>query len=174
MKNYSLCNIKGSWRFMLTHGAYNFVMVEITYQLSNFNRASVEVWKWIEYSIPHFTGCYKTSSIRRTCWSLRCSWNMAVHIHLTTPKQRTFHVSLCGTGLNCSPVGGIILQTFSTNRTQIITLHTLIWLQGYNLTIKYVCTESWNTMPKYYHYIYFADLIVHALLLQERRKRFKT
>ena len=36
-----------------------------------------------------------------------------VYIRLTIPKQHTFHVSLSGMRLNCSPVGGIVMSTIS-------------------------------------------------------------
>ena len=42
-----------------------------------------------------------------------------VHIHLTIPKQRTFHVSLSGIGLNCSPTGGIFMSTISSSGDSI-------------------------------------------------------
>ena len=41
--------------------------------------------------------------------------SVTVRIHLTTSKQRTFHVSLSGIGLSCSPVGGIVMSTVSNN-----------------------------------------------------------
>ena len=44
---------------------------------------------------------------------------MKVHIHLTTPKQRTFHVSLSGMGLNCSPIRGVVMSTISSNGKSI-------------------------------------------------------
>ena len=41
--------------------------------------------------------------------------SMMVRIHLTRPKHRTFHLSLSGVGLNCSPIGGIVMSTVSNN-----------------------------------------------------------
>ena len=42
-----------------------------------------------------------------------------VNIQLTTSKQRTFHVSLTGIGLHCSPAGGIAMSTISNNGDSI-------------------------------------------------------
>ena len=41
--------------------------------------------------------------------------SLIVRIHLTRPKHRTFHVSLSGVALNCSPIGGIAMSTVSSD-----------------------------------------------------------
>ena len=45
--------------------------------------------------------------------------SVALQINLTSPRQRNFHVSLSGVGLNCSPVGGIVMSTISSNEDLI-------------------------------------------------------
>ena len=68
--------------------------------------------------------CYRVpdihiSSVNLTeCLSLHTSGNhrsVRVHIHLTIARKRTFRVSLSGTGLNCSPGGGMAMSTTSVN-----------------------------------------------------------
>ena len=54
------------------------------------------------------TGCMSLNSSGR-------DQSMMVRIHLTRPKHRTFHLSLSGVGLNCSPIGGIAMSTVSNN-----------------------------------------------------------
>ena len=40
---------------------------EITYPFLNFYDATVEIWEWMSYFIPHFTG----DVIIYPCWDLR-------------------------------------------------------------------------------------------------------
>ena len=52
------------------------------------------------------------------CMSMNSSGSassVTVRIHLTTTKQKIFHVSLSGIGLNCSPAGGVVMMTVSNN-----------------------------------------------------------
>ena len=44
---------------------------------------------------------------------------VALQINLTSPRQRSFHVSLSGVGINCSPVGRIVMSTISSNEDLI-------------------------------------------------------
>ena len=45
--------------------------------------------------------------------------SVTMHMHFTIPKQRTFHVLLSGLGLNCSPIGGIVMSTSSSDGVSI-------------------------------------------------------
>ena len=67
------------------------------------------------YPLPDL---YISSRNLTGCISMNSSGNhssVAVRIHPRTPKQRTFHVSLSGIGLNCSLAGGIVMSTVSNN-----------------------------------------------------------
>ena len=56
------------------------------------------------------------------CMSLNSNGSgrsVKVHINLIVAKQRSFRVSLSGMGLNCSPIGGILMSTISRNGNAI-------------------------------------------------------
>ena len=63
-------------------------------------------------SSKNLTGCLSMSS-------KGSDPSVTVRIDLAIPKQRTFHISLSGIRLNCSPVGGIVLSTISNNGDSI-------------------------------------------------------
>ena len=78
------------------------------------------------------------------CMSLNTRGNdksITVRIHLTSPKQRAFRVSLSGMGFNCSPVGGIVMSTVS-NKGNSIWCKSLVGNHAYDdglITCPYHC-----------------------------------
>ena len=62
-----------------------------------------------------------------------------VYIHLTIPKQHTFHVSLSGMRLNCSPVGGIVMSVISDSGDTMRCKSLLGSDEGGLVTCPYQC-----------------------------------